>query len=311
MNYIYRIYSDITHHHPSSLPLPSSPPPPSPPPPLLSSPPSPPLLSTNHLPDASGMVKLWHYPTATCLATISEKRQTLSIEVNPDRTKLLTTGSDALIHVYDLETRQLINTCGTSDSQQLMDGHKFRVFAAQYHPATQNTFISGGWDNTVQYWDDRNPHSFRHFTGPHICGDSLDIDASTNQILTGSWRRTDILQIWDFLTGAKIHDVPQNMDDTSSLYCAQWLGEDSIVSGGSSKNMAQVHNRTTLNVIGKLTNLPKAVYCIDNDHLGLDATIAIGFDCYIYLVKSERTGEVRVMTPESTTVRAYSVNNDF
>ncbi|XP_029655480.1 WD repeat-containing protein 38-like, partial [Octopus sinensis] len=143
---------------------------------------------------ASGMVKLWHYPTATCVATISEKRQTLSIEVNPDRSKLLTTGSDAFIHVYDLETRKLINTCKASDSQQLMDGHKFRVFAAQYHPATQNTFISGGWDNTVQYWDDRNPRSFRHFTGPHICGDSLAIDASTNQILTGSWRRTNILQ---------------------------------------------------------------------------------------------------------------------
>ncbi|CAI9744422.1 repeat-containing 5-like [Octopus vulgaris] len=161
------------------------------------------------------------------------------------------------------------------------------------------------------YWDDRNPRSFRHFTGPHICGDSLAIDASTNQILTGSWRRTNILQIWDFLTGSKIHNVPQDMDYTSSLYCAQWLGEDSIVSGGSSRNMAQVHNRTTFNVIGKLTNLPKAVYCIDNDHLGADTTIAIGFDCYIYLVRSERMGELRATTPEIASVRAYSVNNDF
>lgn len=36
-----------------------------------------------------------------------------------------------------------------SDSRDKMDGHHFRVFAAQYHPNFPHIFISGGWDNTV------------------------------------------------------------------------------------------------------------------------------------------------------------------
>ena len=32
------------------------------------------------------------------------------------------------------------------------------------------------------------------------------------------------------------------------LYCCQWLGKDSIVCGGTDKNMARVVDRGTLNV---------------------------------------------------------------
>lgn len=37
-----------------------------------------------------------------------------------------------------------------SDCIDLMDGHRFRVFALQYNPSHPNIFISGGWDDTVQ-----------------------------------------------------------------------------------------------------------------------------------------------------------------
>jgi len=35
----------------------------------------------------------------------------------------------------------------------------------------------------------------RKIGGPHICGDSLDIDPMHNQILTGSWRKDNPLQV--------------------------------------------------------------------------------------------------------------------
>jgi WD40 repeat protein len=35
--------------------------------------------------------------------------------------------------------------------------------------------LTGGWDNTVQFWDLRVGAAVRSFYGPHICGDSLDI----------------------------------------------------------------------------------------------------------------------------------------
>ena len=47
----------------------------------------------------------------------------------------------------------------------------------------------------TQFWDDRLKHSVRRLYGPHICGDSLDIDPQHNHILTGSWRKDKVLQV--------------------------------------------------------------------------------------------------------------------
>jgi len=48
---------------------------------------------------------------------------------------------------------------------------------------------------TVHYWDERAAHSQKHFAGPHLCGDALDIIAEHQVILTGSWRRNSTLQV--------------------------------------------------------------------------------------------------------------------
>ena len=47
------------------------------------------------------------------------------------------------------------------DSRDKMDGHRARVFCVIYHPREQNVLLTGGWDDTVQFWDDRSRHSFR------------------------------------------------------------------------------------------------------------------------------------------------------
>jgi len=62
----------------------------------------------------------------------------------------------------------------------------------------------------LQFWDDRTPHAVRRIYGPHICGDALDIDGMHNHLITGSWRKDNVLQIWDMNTGNKIKDVPQD-----------------------------------------------------------------------------------------------------
>lgn len=35
----------------------------------------------------------------------------------------------------------------------------------------------------------------RRLYGPHVCGDALHIDPSTNQILSGSWRKHTTLEV--------------------------------------------------------------------------------------------------------------------
>ncbi|XP_059171932.1 WD repeat-containing protein 38-like isoform X2 [Physella acuta] len=237
---------------------------------------------------ASGHVKFWHYTSGTCLHSIDEGRQTLSLTINPEGTHFLTAGANPQIYMYDLDTKQRVATMEPSDGYDIMDGHRFRVFAMQYNPNHPHIFISGGWDDTVQYWDDRKVHSVKKFTGPHLCGDALDIDPVHNHILTGSWRKTHVLQIWDFASAVKIKDVPQDTLHHSQLYCAQWLGKDSIICGGTDQNMARTIDRGTLNTTGQLVDLPQGVYCIDNDRLGSFPRVAIGSNRYIYILRAEK-----------------------
>jgi hypothetical protein len=58
--------------------------------------------------------------------------------------------------------------------------------------------------------DDRERYAIRRTYGPHICGDALDIDPTYEHVLTGSWRKDNALQIWEYGTGKNIKDVPQD-----------------------------------------------------------------------------------------------------
>ena len=60
--------------------------------------------------DASGDVRQWHVPSGQCLWTVVEDRQALTCSISSDASRLLTSGSDTKIHMYDMNTRQLLNT---------------------------------------------------------------------------------------------------------------------------------------------------------------------------------------------------------
>lgn len=63
------------------------------------------------------------------------------------------------------------------------DGHTSRIFDAIFHPQSTNEFISGGWDNTIQFWDVRQPNSIRYVTGAHICGEGIDIHRQGRDVI--------------------------------------------------------------------------------------------------------------------------------
>ncbi|XP_073967849.1 uncharacterized protein isoform X3 [Bombus fervidus] len=64
-----------------------------------------------------------------------------------------------------------------------MDGHKSRVFSACFNPRSAHELISGGWDNTIQFWDTRQPYALRRISGVHMCGDGLDISRNGRETL--------------------------------------------------------------------------------------------------------------------------------
>lgn len=245
---------------------------------------------------ASGLVKYWHYTSGNCLTTIKEQkppldntdRQTLSLAISPKADSFLTCGADPQINHYDIETKKLLNAFEPSDSRDQMDGHRFRVFAIKFHPFHNNLFLSGGWDDTVQFWDTREKHAVKRLYGPHICGDALDIDGTHNHILTGSWRKDNPLQIWDFRSADLIKNVPQDGLHGSLLYSCQWLGKENILCGGCDQNMARIIDRGTLNTVGQLAYLPQGVFCIDNDRQPVKPRIAVGAASKVYILKMDK-----------------------
>uniref|UniRef100_A0A803K453 Anaphase-promoting complex subunit 4-like WD40 domain-containing protein n=1 Tax=Xenopus tropicalis TaxID=8364 RepID=A0A803K453_XENTR len=212
---------------------------------------------------AGGQVKFWHISTQTCVRTLSEGRQTLTVAISPSGGQFLTAGSTDDINVYDTDTATCVSVCQPSSSHKLMDGHRSRIFGLAFHPTNEESFISGGWDNTVQFWNTGEKHSLGKISGPHVCGDSLDIDPQTNQILIGSWRKEENLQVWDYNARQKIQTVPNDFRGPSRIYSSRWLGAGHMIAAGSDINMCRVIDRSTLMTRGCLVDLPGGVYSLD------------------------------------------------
>lgn len=75
----------------------------------------------------------------------------------------------------------VILLCTSSASVSQFVGTETATAACLY----TKVLLTGGWDNTVQFWDMRVGHSVKSIFGPHISGDSLDICG--DEVLTGSW----------------------------------------------------------------------------------------------------------------------------
>lgn len=69
-----------------------------------------------------------------------------------------------------------------------MDGHVSRIFACAFNPRSHHELVSGGWDNTVMCWDDRQPYATRYFVGVHICGEGLDFDKPGRQVSDNEYK---------------------------------------------------------------------------------------------------------------------------
>ncbi|KAJ8284294.1 hypothetical protein COCON_G00031440 [Conger conger] len=201
---------------------------------------------------ASGVVRCWYVWGQECMWDLKEvgessgrekgQRQTLSLAVSSSGKVAATGGSDSAIHLYDLHTHQRVLTC-----------------SASAYNSREREFISGGWDNSIQFWDTRQQHSVRMLFGPHVCGDSLQIDSVTNQILSGSWRKEKPLEIFDYDSCRKLSEGPNDPKGQSRILTCHWLDQNQILAGGSQTNMLRVIDRQTLLSVSRLIGLPSAV----------------------------------------------------
>ncbi|EFN78105.1 Uncharacterized WD repeat-containing protein alr2800, partial [Harpegnathos saltator] len=230
---------------------------------------------------ANGCVKCWHYPTAQCLYTIREDRQTLGLAYHPVLPKFVTVGDDTTLRLYDEETKRRERVFRASDSTDVMDGHKSRVFSARFKPGSAHELISGGWDDTVQFWDTRQAHSLRYISGVHMCGDGLDIsrngrevsllvptlafhshdrefEFSLAQILTCAWQKNDPLQLWDYGSGKLIGSLEPD-SYPSLLYVGKYVSNIFVACGGCDIDLFRIVDLRSHSV--SLTALHASLRC--------------------------------------------------
>ncbi|KAJ8722695.1 hypothetical protein PYW07_003875 [Mythimna separata] len=188
----------------------------------------------------NGCIKCWKYKYAQCLYTIREKRQTMGLNYHPRSSKFVTYGDDAKLNMYDEESQTQERAFYASGAKNKVDGHTSRIFACTFNPRSHHEMISGGWDNTVMCWDDRQPYATRYFDGVHICGEGLDFDKPGRQVLTCAWQEKDSIQLWDYGSCKLIETiVPDSFQ--SKLYCGKIVPQTNlIVCGGSDSNILRV-----------------------------------------------------------------------
>ncbi|XP_044755445.1 uncharacterized protein LOC123314319 [Coccinella septempunctata] len=210
----------------------------------------------------NGIVKCFNYKSKECIFTINEKRQTYGLAFHPRLNKFVTFGDDLKINLYDYETQVKERTFKRSGKKTVHDGHTSRVFAAQFNPASNAEFLSGGWDNTVFLWDLRQPHGIRYISDVNLCGEGLDIDQMGRQVLTCSWRNENPLQLWDYSTFQLIATITPD-DYASRLYCGRFIGSELIACGGSNPSTFRVVNKESGKSRVVIANLPSDVYHFD------------------------------------------------
>jgi len=235
---------------------------------------------------ANGCLQHWHVTSQKCLHLIEEeddelvlnkdgntttkrhyRNQIFTMEYNHDGTRFATAGKDYKVRLYDEATKSPILSMSRGFGK-MTPGHSNRVFSVKFHPTDENIMLSAGWDNTVQIWDVRVEGAVRNIFGPHICGDSMDIDCDGGVIATGSWRPEEQLQTWDYGTGSLIEtfDWPVGVAtrEPCMVYATQFSPDGThIAAGGSGANEVRVFNRKTGECVANMSNLSSGVYSLD------------------------------------------------
>ncbi|KAG5188926.1 WD40-repeat-containing domain protein [Tribonema minus] len=229
---------------------------------------------------AGGTVQHWHMTSGKCLSTLEADTQLYALDYRGDGGAFAAAGKDHTVRVYDETTKQEVARMkgGAGYGASATAGHSNRVFALKYVPRERDMVLTGGWDNTVQFWDARAGHSVRSIYGPHISGDALDV--CNGEVLTGSWRPDDPLELWDYGSGKRISAVPWNGGSGGGggggaarptlLYAAQLSGGRGdararyAAAGGSGANEARVFDRRNGNaLVGTVAGLSRGVFTLD------------------------------------------------
>jgi COMPASS component SWD3 len=221
---------------------------------------------------ADGNIIHWHTSTGKQLHIIKEENNPIMcIDYSKDGNFFSTVGNDIKVRIYDENTKTLLRIMkpGSFDHP----GHSNRIFSVNFHKENTNMMATGGWDNTIQFYDLRQGTIINSLYGPHLCGDSLDMKG--DYLLTGSWALENQIQIWDLRTYKLLETVKWGKENKNStyVYTAQFSkgNKNNLFSvGGSNNNIFTIFDNSKEFKIPVMTTnfMNKACYAIDFSNNG-------------------------------------------
>merc|ERR1711920_103155 len=76
--------------------------------------------------------------------------------------------------------------------------HQMQIRSICCHPQASEVIFSCGMDKKILIWDTRaGAHAQGFVYGPDLFGDSMDVSADGNTLLTGSYRARQPIQLYD------------------------------------------------------------------------------------------------------------------
>ena len=232
---------------------------------------------------SSGEVKLWDIVDNKCLHSLKENRQGMTNSWAEEANYFVTTGVDKNVNIYDANTRQIgCSVVHTGVKGNEICGDQPRVFSAKFLPGDPTGLITAGWDGTIKFWDLRNPVNFtREIVGPVIAADALDVESTSKNILTGSFRKSKACQVHLWGDGKELATLGDGM--MSQGYSVCWAGPGMVVFGGGYRNLLKVINTADNEALGEVLEVPEVVYSVDYTAAGGHlVSMVTGKDLYVY-----------------------------
>ena len=228
---------------------------------------------------ANGLIHEIHSTSLKILQKLEDKGNSLTcVDYSIDGNLFATGGNEKVVKLYDDTTKTIISKL--ESYKYNTSGHSNNIFAIKFNPYNENMLFSGGWDNTIMFYDIRAKEVQNYLYGPHICGDGIDI--KDNLLLTVSWDKKDQIQIWDlrnmkkdnnivFQCNIPIEKKERNIvDDVSYLYSCRFNQKNSTFCvTGSKKNLMRIYDynnfskNNNIDIVCKVDRLDNPCYCCD------------------------------------------------
>lgn len=217
-----------------------------------------------------------------------EDNRLFALDYASDATSFATGGTDHFVRIYDDETMKLKVKLDPFYTQK--SGHTNRIFCVTYNKADPNLVASAGWDSTVIIHDLRKKGPISGILGPYVCGDSIEFCGK--DVIVGSFRNENQLEVWDTRTTKKVKDISWDGDNFDSdvpvkIFTVSRSHHESInsimIAGGGQSNELRVFNQDYVPV-ARISDVSRSIFTSDISHHS-DSFLFAGGDGVIRVCK--------------------------